>query len=136
MKSQQPFSKDDPSYSGMIGLIAATTATDCKCSRCEHLRSFLPPEISAMAQSKSFKTQTKQVYEDVVEESKNKPTSDKPGPRERLKQTPEGRQALARYKGNQKQKYQDMMGTSEHENRKQQMRDYINNRRLNERGKK
>ena len=89
-----------------------------------------------MAQSKSFKTQTKQVYEDVVEESKNKPTSDKPGPRERLKQTPEGRQALARYKGNQKQKYQDMMGTSEHENRKQQMRDYINNRRLNERGKK
>jgi len=64
MNPKQPFTKDDPAYPGMIGLIAATTATDCKCSRCERLRSYLPPDINRMAQTESFKTQTKQMYED------------------------------------------------------------------------
>jgi len=64
MNPEQPFTRDDPAYPGMIGLIAATTATDCKCSRCERLRSYLPPDINHMAQTESFKTQTKQMYED------------------------------------------------------------------------
>lgn len=64
MNPEQPFTRDDSAYPGMIGLIAAVTATDCKCSRCERLRSYLPPDINHMAQTESFKTQTKQMYED------------------------------------------------------------------------
>lgn len=41
-KYQQPFTRDDPAHAGMVNLIAAVTATDCKCSRCERLRGYVP----------------------------------------------------------------------------------------------
>lgn len=133
MKPQGSFTKDDPAYPGMIGLIAATTATDCKCSRCEHLRTYLPPEVGALSQSEGFKTKTKQMYEDVLNQNKNRSTLKTRAYRDRLRQTPEGRQRLRMYEDRKKEKYGDMWGTPQHEARKQQMREYINSRRQRER---
>lgn len=135
MNSEQPFTRDDPAYPGMIGLIAATTATDCKCSRCERLRSYLPPDVETLSQSERFKTKTKQMYEDVVYQDEQRSKSASSGYRERLRKTPEGRQKLNIYEDRRKQKYKDMWGTPKHEARKQQMKDYIRKRRQQEREK-
>lgn len=53
------FNKHDPAYPGMIGLIAAVTATDCKCSRCERLRGYLPEGLV----TQDLKDKTYEMYE-------------------------------------------------------------------------
>lgn len=61
-KYEQPFTRGDPAHAGMVNLIAAVTATDCKCSRCERLRSYVPDSFPM----EELKNITKDRYEDYL----------------------------------------------------------------------
>lgn len=151
MKPQDSFTKDDPRYPGMVGLVAAVTATDCKCSRCERLRGFLPSSLD----TSGLKKKTYDMYEGYLKKAEpqllssmykerqqgvtpsNVPLVSKSTEyRNRLRQTPEGQQKLQEYENQKRKKYQQAMGTPEHAARKEQMRAYINKRRQEKREKR
>lgn len=66
MGRKETFTKDNPAYPGMIGLLSAVTATGCTCSRCERLRSYIPKSVDTTG----LKEKTHQMYEQTVETRK------------------------------------------------------------------